>query len=141
MMLYLDDYIRSKNGKRIPLNLSNNEPHSCANKIFTIPCRTCGQKIFFDNSKVSKSGKKIPLDYTTGGGHDCGFLAQRSAAIIKMGGLNQYTAGGKNQMRSGLLPDANNTFLKAIDMYEKEEGQEEGKGKEKEDKETRGFAT
>jgi hypothetical protein len=70
-VLYVTDTMVSKNGKRIPLNLKNNEPHRCVNRRFNIPCKNCKQPIYFSDYKISKSGKKIPLDAADGTPHEC----------------------------------------------------------------------
>ena len=68
--LYLDDNRRSSTGKRIPINVENDENHDCPERqVKTIQCKICGKPIYFDRSKVSISGKKIPLDPDTHEGH------------------------------------------------------------------------
>ncbi|MGB7955584.1 MAG: hypothetical protein WCF23_16535 [Candidatus Nitrosopolaris sp.] len=59
----------SKNDKKIPLSVEDDEPHNC--RPFIIPCRNCGCKITFDDEILSKSGKKIPLLASSHDPHNC----------------------------------------------------------------------
>jgi hypothetical protein len=77
--IVFDNNIKSKNDKRVPLNLDRT-PHSCSNNPYNQQagnrerkiyfCNYCGKEITFDNNKKTPGGKSIPLnpDMTD---HDC----------------------------------------------------------------------
>ena len=78
--IIFDNNIKSKNDKRIPLNLDRTT-HSCPNNPYNQQaddrekskiyfCNYCGTEITFDNNKKTQGGKSIPLnpDKTD---HDC----------------------------------------------------------------------
>jgi hypothetical protein len=70
--LYVTDDLRSKSGKRIPINTANDEPHRCPNRRnSSFACRRCGTMLYLDDSRLSKSGKRIPLETSDGRSHQC----------------------------------------------------------------------
>jgi hypothetical protein len=67
-----DDHHISDSGKKIPLDVDTEEPHSCDGYSRSIYCNLCEAEITFDDEHISeRTGKKIPLDIETGETHDC----------------------------------------------------------------------
>jgi hypothetical protein len=80
-----DKHISERTGKRIPLDVDTEEPHSCpvwssnnqqqpqqqTQKRYYQCRKGCGQEIYFDTNNKSQSGKWIPLSKDTGLPHQC----------------------------------------------------------------------